>query len=122
MTTSTLPKRTILTVLREHYFDPPRNKFAKNRRWKYGVLALAFSLLAGSILMSCTIRQPDPNRYLRLIVPICLILNHLSAYFYFGPRFTFPFRLFTPSSHWPEQDTRSHTLPDKDAQAPWSVL
>lgn len=95
MTTTTLPKRTLLTALREHYFGPPRNKFAKNRRWKYTVLALAFSLLAGSIVMSSTIRQPDPDRYIRLIVPICLILNHLSAYFYFGPRLTFPFRLFT---------------------------
>lgn len=95
MTTSTLPKRTILTVLREHYFDPPRHKLAKNRKWKYTVLVLAFSLLAGSIWISFTVRQPDPERYLRLFVPICLILNHLSAYFYFGPRFTFPFRLFT---------------------------
>jgi hypothetical protein len=95
MTTTTLPKRTFLSALREHYFDPPRNKFAKNRRWKYGVLALAFLLLAGPIFMSCIIRRPDPDRDIRLIVPICLILNHLSAYFYFGPRFTFPFRLFT---------------------------
>ena len=59
------------------------------------MLALAFSLLAASIWINCTVRQPDPGRFVRLIVPIRLILNHLSACFYFGPRFTFPFRLFS---------------------------
>ena len=95
MTTTTLPKRTLLTALREHYFDPPRHKLANDPRWKYGMLALLLFLLAGSIWISFTIRQPDPARYLGLVVSTSLLLNHLSAYFHFGPRYTFPFRLFT---------------------------
>lgn len=95
MTASTLRKRTARSVLHEYFFEPPRNQFAKDRRWKYGVLALGLVLLGGSIWMSCTFPQPDRDRYVRLIVPACLVLNHLSGYFYFGPRFTFPFRLFS---------------------------
>jgi len=95
MTASTLRKRTVLSGLHEYFFDPPRNQFAKDRRWKYGMLALFLVMLGWSIWMSCTFPQPDRDRYVRLIMPGCLILNHLSAYFYFGPRFTFPFRLFS---------------------------
>ncbi|PTX99287.1 hypothetical protein DB345_02610 [Spartobacteria bacterium LR76] len=94
MTTPSQPKRTLLTALREHYFDPSRNKLANDPRWKYGMLALLLFLLAGSIWISFTIRQPNPARYLGLVVSNSLLLNHLSAYFHFGPRYTFPFRLF----------------------------
>ncbi len=46
--------------------------------------------------MSCTFEPAYPYQNLiRLIVPSILVLNHLTAYFYFGPRFTFPFRLFS---------------------------
>lgn len=95
MTASTPRKRTVLSGLHEYFFDPPRNQFAKDRRWKYGGLALLLVLLGWSIWMTCTFPQPDRDRYMRLILPTCLVLNHLSAYFYFGSRFTFPFRLFS---------------------------
>jgi len=95
MAATTLRKRTARSVLHEYFFDPPRNQFARDRRWKYGMLALLLVLLGWSIWMSCTFPQPDRDRYVRLIMPGFLILNHLSAYFYFGPRFTFPFRLFS---------------------------
>jgi hypothetical protein len=95
MTASTPGKRTALSVLHEYFFEPPRNQFAKDRRWKYGMLALLLVLLGWSLWMSCTFPQPDRDRYARLILPGCLVLNHLSGYFYFGPRFTFPFRLFS---------------------------
>ena len=46
--------------------------------------------------MSCTFEPVQPyQNIISLIVPIGLVLNHLSAYFYFGPRLTFPFRLFS---------------------------
>ena len=84
-----------MSALHRYFFDPPRSKLANNPGWKYGFLAFAVALLGACIWMSCTFQQPDHDQIIRLIVPAILILNHLTAYFYFGPRFTFPFRLFS---------------------------
>jgi len=37
----------------------------------------------------------SPDDSVGNILALTLILNHLSACFYFGPRWTFPFRLFS---------------------------
>ncbi len=95
MTGSQFHRRTISSALHEYFFEPPRNRYAKELKWKYGFLGVLAALLSVSIWMSCTFPQPDPDRFVRLVVPAMLILNHLSAYFYFGPWFTFPFRLFS---------------------------
>lgn len=70
---------------RAHYFDPPRSVLAKNPLWKYGFLSVPLLVLAFS--------WPDDS--VGSILAITLILNHLSTCFYFGPRWTFPFRLFS---------------------------
>ena len=84
-----------MSALHRYFFDPPRSKLANNPAWKYGFLTVAVALLGAGIWMSCTFQPPDHNKITRLILPTILILNHLTAYFYFGPRLTFPFRLFS---------------------------
>jgi len=85
-----------MSQLRQFFFDPPSPKLAHNLKWKYGFLGALLVLLAVSILMNCTFEPAYPYQNLiSLIVPTILVLNHLTTYFYFGPRFTFPFRLFS---------------------------
>jgi len=82
--------------LHQFFFEPPRGEFAHNLKWKYGFLVALIVLLGGCIWMSLQFHKPSQSETLiRLFLPCTLILNHLTNYFYFGPRFTFPFRLFS---------------------------
>ena len=91
---TTLAKK-YMSSLHRYFFDPPSSKLVNNPWCKYGFLAFTVALLGACIWMSCTFSPPDHDRFSRLLVPSMLILNHLTGYFYFGPRFTFPFRLFS---------------------------
>lgn len=86
--------------LRAYFFSPPQTPFARNPYVKYGFLLFGFALVAAQIGMLIYFRATLSGRslfhiYGGFIIPIGLILQHLSRCFYFGPRFTFPFRLFS---------------------------
>lgn len=90
---ATGPKKS---ALREYFFEPPRSKMAGSPLFKYGMLGLIGALLAFQIWWLFRLPPGYPyDRYLGLITVTMLLLNHLSMFFYFGPRFTFPFRLFS---------------------------
>lgn len=82
--------------LQEYFFDPPRGRMAKNPGWKYGMLALCGGLLAIQVWLFLSFPLGDSYmRLMGLVVPTMLLLNHLTAFFYFGRWLTFPFRLFS---------------------------
>lgn len=84
-----------MSALRDYFFSPPRSSLAQNPWWKYGFLAFLGCLLIDQTYCFVTLPPGHSSTcYAGFIVPLMLIFNHLSAYFYFGPRFTFPFRLF----------------------------
>lgn len=92
-TPSALPERL---ALREYFFDPPSTVPAGNLLFKYGLLVLICILLSVQIWQLVNYPPTYPHdRYLGAITITALLLNHLSAFFYFGPRFTFPFRAFS---------------------------
>ncbi|CAN5330963.1 hypothetical protein BH09VER1_BH09VER1_49340 [soil metagenome] len=85
-----------MAAIHEYFFAPPRSALAQNPWWKYGFLAFVGCLLIVQTYCFLTLAPGHPStRYAGFVVPVMLILNHLSAYFYFGPRFTFPLRLFS---------------------------
>lgn len=84
-----------MSAWRSYLTDPPRGFPARNPFFKYGFLFIILGLLGWQAWAVVAFRDVPGNwRYVGFIGPLMLLFNHLSFCFYFGPRWTFPIRLF----------------------------
>lgn len=75
-----------MNILKSYIYDRPTGVLSNSLLWKYGFLTVILYLLW--ISLDFLLKEQPPYSAWTLsgpVVPIILLLNHLAAYFWFGP-------------------------------------